>query len=425
MTGPGGHHDNDPGDWHGEEPDWLAAERSDAARHGALEDDPQWEIDASLPPAHTYTPAAPVHHDPGDGLEHTSWWPVDLANLFDGTHTPLRPTICERDDAQALLYPGKCHAFNGESESGKTWFALIACVQVVNNGGHVLYIDFEDTADTVVARLLALGAKPDSVIARFHYLQPSEPIFTGKTMKYTPASDDLASIVETWPLTLAVIDGVTEAMTMHGLELNDNADYARFHGQLPRRLALTGAAVAQIDHVTKSSEHRGRYALGAQHKLAAMDGAVFGFNRRRPFGLGRHGMSEVTIEKDRVGQLRQHARGKRIVELHLESDRETHALAWRLAVPEADDRVDDDRADPVTDIMERISRHLEQNPQGVTKRALREIIPGGHHQIDQAIDLLRIAWIRVDKEGRGHLHVSTRPYRAGDETPTGGADTAA
>lgn len=370
-----------------------------------------WDLDASLPPLATYKapktkPAANGH----DGTPHTSWWPIDLAELFSGDHQPPAPTLFTRDDGQPLLYAGKCHAFNGESESGKSWAALIACVQTIKAGGHVLYLDFEDTADTVVTRLLALGAKPAQVLERFHYAQPHEPIFT-KGMRFTPANADLGHVLDTYDITLAVIDGVTEAMTMHGLSLIDNAEYATFHGALPRRLALAGAAVVQIDHVTKDKENRGRWAIGAQHKLAAMDGAVFSFAVAKPFGLGRHGITKMSIEKDRPGALRQHAKGKRIADLHLESDPDTHALAWRIETPDTAEG-DDGTLRPSV-IMERISRHLDEFPQGLTKRSIRTSVSGGNDMIDLAVDLLVDGgFVTVDKVGQSHLHVNARPYRA-------------
>ena len=68
-----------------------------------------------------------------------------------------------------------------------------------------------------------------------------------------------------------VIDGMTEAMVLHSLDPDHNADVARFMATLPRVLTKTGASVIVIDHVTKARESRGRYAIGAQHKLAAID----------------------------------------------------------------------------------------------------------------------------------------------------------
>ena len=369
-----------------------------------------WDIDADLPAPNTYqAPLVVVPDLLDDGQEHTSWWPVNLTDLFNGTHKPPMPELFQRSDGQPLLYRGKCHAFNGESESGKTWAALIACVLAIRAGEHVLYLDFEDTADTVVTRLLALGAKPEDVLTFFHYVQPAEPL-VHRGGKYTAGNTDLATVVDHYPITLAIIDGITEAMTMHGLKLEDNADYATFHGALPRRLSLTGAAVVQIDHVTKDRENRGRWAIGAQHKLAAMDGAVFSFQVKEPFGLGRNGMCAMSIEKDRPGQLRQHAKGKRIADLHLDSHPENHALAWRIEVPESGETTD--HVTP-SRYMERVSKFLEANPQGMSKNSVRAGVTGGNDMIDLALDLLANNYVKTEREGQRILHFSVKPFREG------------
>ncbi len=74
---------------------------------------------------------------------------------------------------------------------------------------------------------------------------------------------------------MTVIDGVTEAMSSNGLDPNSNADVATFNALMPKRIAKEGAAVVMIDHVTKSEEGLGRYAIGGQHKLSAVDGSAF------------------------------------------------------------------------------------------------------------------------------------------------------
>lgn len=396
------------------------AEEYDDGAAPPITEAPPWvheheDLDDSLPPPSTYKLNGNGRHPPeGDDAEHSTWWPTNLASLFDDTHEPPRPELFARDDDQPLLYRGKCHAFNGESESGKSWAALIACVQAARAGEHVLYLDFEDTAETVVTRLLALGAKPADVLARFHYSSPNEPLRL-RSGQFTRGATDLATVLEAWPVTLAVIDGVTEAMNLHGLDPLGNVDYATFHAMLPRRLALEGIAVAQIDHVTKDRENRGRYAIGAQHKLAAMDGAVYTFTAVAPFGIGRHGIAHISVEKDRPGQIRQHAKGKRIADLHLESDPETHALAWRVEAPSGADGAGGDDFKP-TIYMERVSRFLEQNPQGMSKSSIRTGVKGGSDHIDLALELLIGTWVRVDRAGNRSLHVSVKPYREGETT---------
>jgi hypothetical protein len=105
---------------------------------------------------------------------------------------------------------------------------------------------------------------------------------------------------------LVVLDGVTEAMVLQGLDPLSNRDAALFSAQLPRRLARCGAAVLLLDHVPKDTDNRGRYAIGAVHKLNGLDGAQFLLENRVPFAVGATGRSSLLLSKDRGGQLRRH-----------------------------------------------------------------------------------------------------------------------
>lgn len=228
-----------------------------------------------------------------------SWTAQDLSSVLDGSYQPPQPTVGRRDDGVGLFYPGRISSVASESEAGKTWLALLACLQELNDGHHVLYLDFEDDAGGVVGRLLALGARPDDVRARFHYVRPEA----------RPTNTDLLDLGQLLHLhpTLAIVDGVTEAMSLFGLELKDNTDVARFGRMLLRPLSASGAAVATLDHVVKSSEHRGRYSLGGVHKLNGLNGVMYVLENVRPFGVGVTGKSIVRIAKDRPAQLRRHA----------------------------------------------------------------------------------------------------------------------
>ena len=118
-------------------------------------------------------------------------------------------------------------------------------------GEPVVYIDFEDSPATAIARLQSLGATDEQIGNLFTYIRPD-----------TPATPDVVSRIPGIGATVIVIDGVTEAMTMHGLELKDNTDVAKFVELLPRPLARMGAAVVLVDHVAKAQEGRGRFAEG-------------------------------------------------------------------------------------------------------------------------------------------------------------------
>lgn len=364
-----------------------------------------------LPPPSAYeAPDATESDDEDEDDEHTSWWPIDLAPLFDGTAEPLLPSIFERNDGQPLLYPGKAHAFNGEPESGKSWAALLACVQTINTGQNVLYIDFEDTAPTVVARLLALGADPAAVLERFTYMAPADPLWWQQ--KLTRAGIELAQVLEARGYRLAIIDGVTEAMVLHGLDINSNNDVANFYKILPRRLQRESIATVQIDHVPKSKEGRGRGGIGGQHKLAGID-VSFVFEAIAPFGIGRHGVSKISIEKDRLGQLRQHASGRRIADLHLESDPDTHALLAELRPAEGTPAAGDQWMP--THLMELVSdfiRDCNANGEHPSQRDIEAGVHGKGERIREAIsNLVRLGYVGRGLDGRSKFqHTLITPY---------------
>jgi KaiC/GvpD/RAD55 family RecA-like ATPase len=152
------------------------------------------------------------------------------------------PSILEREDGTCLLYRGKLHSLYGEPEAGKGWVALKAATDQLAAGEHVVYIDFEDDAETAVERLRALGAKPKAIRDRIRYLRSDEPLSeAGKA--------DLEAALEPAP-SLVVLDGMTEALALEGLDLNSNADVAQWIVGLPRCIAVeSAAAVLIIDHV--------------------------------------------------------------------------------------------------------------------------------------------------------------------------------
>ena len=218
--------------------------------------------------------------------------------MLSGDWRPPTPTVGRRSDNIGIFYPGKLHTISSESEAGKTWLALVAAFQELQAGNHVCYIDFEDDEGGVVGRLLALQANPEWIRERFHYIRPTTPLGDADVA-------DLGTTLQRRP-TLGVIDGITEAMAMHGLNPSDNKDIAEFGNILPRKLTNAGCAGLCLDHVPKSAENRGRYAIGGVHKLNGLDGAAYTMEAREPFGIGITGRASIMIAKDQPGQLRRH-----------------------------------------------------------------------------------------------------------------------
>ncbi len=242
----------------------------------------------------------------------SSWKPVDLAGILAGDSPKQPPTMLHRTDGQALLYPGKVNAFNAESETAKTWLALWAAAEEIDNGNHVVFIDFEDRPETAVERLLLFTLEPHQIASHFHYVRPDDPLDIAAHL----ALDELLADTRA---SLAIIDGITEAMSMNGLSLLDNEDIARFYALLPRRIAATGAGVINIDHLPKDTSNR-KGGIGGQHKRAGVDGVILKLEPVKPFGRGLHGVARLVVDKDRPGHVRSASVGGSFAgELHLDS----------------------------------------------------------------------------------------------------------
>jgi len=333
----------------------------------------------------------------------SSWEPTDLGPVLRGERVTLPPSVLTRDDGVFLLYPGRLNAAIGETESLKSWFAALAAKQELAAGHHVVYIDFEDTPETAVERLRSLGATVEQIESMFTYMQPEGPF------------DELAQIMVEETIakrgapTLAVIDGVTEAMALAGLDPRDGPDVAGFYNGFPRWFARTGAAVVLVDHVTKSSEGRGRWAIGSERKLSGLDGAAYLFDVLVPFGREKTGKVKITVSKDRCGHVRQHEGAGRVIAIMELKSWPDGGVTASMETPPAQD---DSGSFRPTYLMEKLSQAIEDHPD-LTTRALRAAVKGKNDAKDLALELLvNENYVKAKPGARGaRLHASVRPFR--------------
>jgi hypothetical protein len=365
-----------------------------------------------------------------------SWTPVDVRSARLG-QSAAPPSILARADGACLFYRRKVHSVHGESESGKSWLVQCAAAEVLSAGEPVLYIDFEDDAGPVAERLIRLGV-PEAIVdnpAMFSYIRPdASPDAATETAAFSALLSQHYS--------LAVVDGVTDAMGLFGLSGKDNDDVAAWQRKLPRALArATGAAVVCVDHVSKDPDTRGRFALGGQHKMAGLDGAAFVVEMAQPFAVGLAGMATVRVGKDRPGRIRslggrwrKRDRTQLIANFRLDSS-DTERTVWSLDVPgidtDEDDPADQGRSAAVfrpTWCMEKVSRYWEvtddlaQRSTTKTEKALADEQRDSGRRIGR--DTWRVAVDRLVAEGyaefepgprKSHLHTIVRPYREADD----------
>jgi hypothetical protein len=356
------------------------------------------ELARLVPALEAIANGQPTREAPPETIRAASWSELDLRPLTEGIDLEPAPAMLLRTDGIGLLYRGKLHAFNAEPESCKGWLALWACSEQITAGQHVVYIDFEDEPATAVSRLLALGLGAEAIVERFHYVRPDEPFDQ-------LARETIKPLLALGPA-LVVIDGLTEALTLDAVELKDNGAIARWYRNLPRHISGVGAAVLMLDHVTKDREGRGRFALGAQHKLAGID-VAFALEVCTPFGREMTGHVKLGVTKDRPGHLRRHAVGKRIADVTVTST-EDGTVTIAVDAPETHNG-----AFRPTVLMGRVHEAIAATP-GISKNAIRASVQGKNEAKDLALELLvGEGYVEVRREGQSHCHHAVRDYSEG------------
>jgi hypothetical protein len=331
----------------------------------------------------------------------SSWRPVDLSDAVNGVDV-APPVVLARTDGPRLLYAGRTHMAFGASESLKTWFAISAASSVLADGGRVLWVDFEDDERGIVARLKSLGVPVEAILERFTYLRPDEPL-CDRYGSEVLGGLELLAVTES-PFELAVVDGVTEAMTTEGLDPMSNTDAATWQRRLPKLLAdRTSAAVLVIDHVPKSSDGPTRFSIGGQHKLASLTGAAFRFDVTRPLSRAVTDPVEasvnVTVTKDRPGHVRAHAVGDRVAIMAVTAYPDggvTIQLQPPIGGPSTPDAA----------LVMRIATFLDQY-EGASKTTIETDVEGRAVAIRDALRWMAAperAWVRIERVGQSHRH---------------------
>jgi len=237
--------------------------------------------------------------EPPEPPEPTTWEPHDLGPWLDGTHVSPKPTVgIARADGQKVIYAGREHTVFGETEAGKSWFALDCAAVEIRMGRNVVYVHYEEgDPGSTVERLQLLGVTAAQIRQHLRFVAPGRPV----------RGAWLAPLLDPPPV-LVVHDGINEAMSLQGDDTNQADGAATFRRTIIKPFLAVGAASLSCDHVVKNSEGRGRYAIGSGHKVNAIDGAAFLMENIEPFGRGMRGASSVYVTKDRPGQLRAHGK---------------------------------------------------------------------------------------------------------------------
>jgi AAA domain/Bifunctional DNA primase/polymerase, N-terminal len=338
--------------------------------------------------------------------QRSSWYPKPL-DLTGAIEEPA-PEFLARNDGHRLFYKGKINALLGESESGKTWVALHAVAQALQVALKVIYIDFEDSGKGILSRLRALGLE-DEKLVNLTYANPDQNLTLDERI------DLVDALMEIQP-ELIVVDGVNAAMTLLNLDLTSNRDATFFSQQLLKPLALSGAGVITIDHVTKSKEGRGNYAIGAQAKRADINGAAIMVEVVQPFGRGMTGELILKVTKDRPGRVREVSKEAKFAGRVLLQSSAEGSVSMIIEAPQ----MAQSKTRP-THLMESISKLLEASVMPLSKSAVIKEIKGKTEWVMVAIQsLIDEKFVGIENGSRNSLNLkSLRPYRESDDGLSG------
>jgi hypothetical protein len=314
-----------------------------------------------------------------------SWEPLNLASS-KFAEKPLPPAIA------GLVYSGGRHVISGPPESAKTLLMLIIALEHIRAGGIVAHLDFEMGAIATRAMLDDLGASLEE-IGGIYYVEPDRP---------PDPIQDLDDLFDAG-VTLALIDAAAGAYDVSNLDDNKRADAERFARAWIRPLWERGVTTLVGDHVVKSGENRGKFAIGSERKIGQAD-VHLGLEVVKSLHRGSDGLIRIRTHKDRRGYLPRPT----AAELDLRSDPETHAVTWMFR-PASETT----NGWKPTVLMEKVSRFLEQQPAPVSRNTVESQKLGARDYVRQAMDALAADGYAEEQGGQrgARLLSSLRPFR--------------
>jgi hypothetical protein len=329
----------------------------------------------------------------------------ELTSLLDGNYEPPDTGLLYREDGLGLFYPGKVHQVFGEDGTGKTWLSDTVAAALLQAGGIVFYLDYDDTAATHVQRLQQLGV--DRVTIQRSFLHKTDPDFLDDG-----AVAAIAAGIPTDRPSLVVVDVAADALIAHNLSEDKAGDFLYWFAHVLLPLARAGACVLLNDHVVKTNDHGG-HGRGTGAKRGKMDGVVYELTAPTPLFPGERGVLALKVHKDRYGRVGK--RGELVARILFEPSGDD-AYEVRVCVPSKDVPTANDapgRTDKLGTDMEHVSDAIADAP-GISFRAIRDRASLSDARARAAVAELEAAgWIAVTRgtNGSSSTHRSLIPYR--------------
>jgi hypothetical protein len=365
--------------------------------------EPETELKTDWEQIEAHNPSHVQLHDENEEIATSSWIPQDITDMQ--LEDEPGPSILKREDGNHILYANKINAIFGESESGKTWIAIEAVRQELQKGHCVFYMDFEDSARGIRGRLKTMGVD-SSGLRHFRYANPDEGLTRGIV-------EVIQSEIQIHKPSLIVIDGVNAAMNLLGLDLEKNKDATTFSQLILRPLRMENACILTIDHVTKSKDTRGNYAIGAQAKRADIDGVAIAVDVAMPFGRGLDGCLNLKVTKDRPGFVRaicQDAKDLGVANLKSNKD---GTITVTISGGTIRVTTKEQKLQEISNFFEQVGTEMGQND--IRKGLRQQGIEIGNQELGQALEqLMTGGFVDFRKQGQKYLYKFKNQFMIGD-----------
>jgi hypothetical protein len=217
----------------------------------------------------------------------------------------------------ALFYPGAVNEIHGRSEAMKTWVALTVLAEALKAGEYGLFVDFEDGPESIVDRLQAMGLTDEELD---HMLY----VYADGVLQNADKLQVLNEMTQDQP-SIAIINGVIEAVSVQGWSTNDNQAYTMWARLYARPLADKGCCVILVDHTT-IKETDNDTAIGATAKMNIVQGASYTVKIVKELAPAQEhttsGTTALHLYKDRPGRVRKNGFKRKdvVAELNVEAN---------------------------------------------------------------------------------------------------------
>jgi hypothetical protein len=227
---------------------------------------------------------------------------VDLESWLAEDYTPPQPSVgALREDGRTMLYPGRWHTVIGLTTAGKSWFALWHAKAVLEAGGVVCYVHFEEgDPGNTLDRLRQLGVSREDIRNRFVWLS-NERMWKPGEMAAT-----LAVLTEQQRTpALLILDGLIAGASRQGWKVNDPESVQAYRAAYVKAATALGAAVMSLGHPVKDRTRQDEiHSFGSTAWLDEVDGCSFRMvSTDKPIRKGHRGGSWVSVVKDRAGSV--------------------------------------------------------------------------------------------------------------------------